>query len=213
AGRGRSCCGPRGRLRGWASGVSVLYPKPVPPPPGKPSRASRPGLARTIMTDRQLHLLSPYRLPTSYPLQLAADETAAWLNGYAALWHPAALAGAAQPPQPSNSYDHDTPGTGFVYAVPQGPHLYQPDDWADRARAPPLRLGVLTRLGDPRPAAPGCRVAGVARGRRPGHALGVRRDAGAPRGRGPGAVRGAEGEGALRPAGECRPVLRVVPRP
>jgi hypothetical protein len=87
------------------------------------------------MTDRQLHLLSPYRLPTSYPLQLAADETAAWLNGYAALWHPAALAGAAQPPQPSNSYDHDTPGTGFVYSVPQGPHLYQPDDWADRAKA------------------------------------------------------------------------------
>ena len=32
-------------------------------------------------------------------------------------------------------YDHDTPGTGFVYAVPQGPHLYQPDDWADRAKA------------------------------------------------------------------------------
>lgn len=87
------------------------------------------------MTDRQLHLLSPYRLPTSYPLQLAADETAAWLNGYAALWHPAALAGAAQPPQPSNSYDHDTPGPGFVYSVPQGPHLYQPDDWAERATA------------------------------------------------------------------------------
>ena len=87
------------------------------------------------MTDRQLHLLSPYRLPTSYPLQLAADETAAWLNGYAALWHPAALAGAGQPPQVANSYDHDTPGTGFVYAVPQGPHLYQPDDWADRAKA------------------------------------------------------------------------------
>src|SRR4051812_20125711 len=87
------------------------------------------------MTDRQLHLLSPYRLPTSYPLQLAADETAAWLHGYAALWHPAARAGPPHPPQPSNSYDHATPGAGFVYSVPQGPHLYQPDDWADRARA------------------------------------------------------------------------------
>ncbi|MBY0514402.1 MAG: hypothetical protein K2P78_10875 [Gemmataceae bacterium] len=84
------------------------------------------------MTDRQLHLLSPYRLPTSYPLQLSGDEPAAWLNGYAALWHPAALAGAAQPPQASNSYDHDTPTAGFLYAVPQGPHLYQPDDWNDR---------------------------------------------------------------------------------
>ena len=53
------------------------------------------------MTDRQIHLLSPYRLPTSYPLQLTGDEAAAWLNGYLALWHPAALAGAAQPPQAS----------------------------------------------------------------------------------------------------------------
>ncbi|MDB5311655.1 MAG: hypothetical protein JWO38_5857 [Gemmataceae bacterium] len=87
------------------------------------------------MTDRQLHLLSPYRLPTSYPLQLTGDEAAAWLNGYLALWHPAALAGATQPPQVSNTYDHDTPGPGFVYCVPQGPHLYQPDDWADRVAA------------------------------------------------------------------------------
>lgn len=87
------------------------------------------------MTDRQLHLLSPYRLPTSYPLQLTGDEAAAWLNGYLALWHPVALAGAAQPPQVSNTYDHDTPGPGFVYSVPQGPHLYQPDDWADRVKA------------------------------------------------------------------------------
>ncbi len=88
------------------------------------------------MSDRQLHLLSPYRLPTSYPLQLSGEEAAAWLNGYAALWHPAALVGATQPPQASNSYDHDTPGEDCLFAVPQGPHLYQPDDWSDRvARA------------------------------------------------------------------------------
>src|SRR4051812_48977071 len=78
-----------------------------------------------VMSDRQIHLLSPYRLPTSYPLTLTGDEAAAWLNGYAALWHPAVLAGSAQPPAASNSYDHDNPGSGFVYAVPQGPHLYQ----------------------------------------------------------------------------------------
>ena len=42
--------------------------------------------------DRQLHLLSSYRLATSYPLQQTADEVAAWLNCLAALWHPAALA-------------------------------------------------------------------------------------------------------------------------
>jgi hypothetical protein len=71
-------------------------------------------------------------MPTSYPLQLAADEVAAWLNGYAALWHPAALAGANQPPQASVSYDHDTPTPGFIYCTPRGPHLFQPDDWRDR---------------------------------------------------------------------------------
>jgi hypothetical protein len=81
------------------------------------------------MSDRQLHLLSAARMPTSYPLQLAADEVAAWLNGYAALWHPAALAGASQPPQASVSYDHDIPTPGFIYCTPRGPHLFQPDDW------------------------------------------------------------------------------------
>src|SRR3954467_3348242 len=82
--------------------------------------------------ERQLHLLSSYRLATSYPLQQTADEVAAWLNGYVALGPPAALAGAAQPPQASNTYDHDMPRTGFVYGVPEGPHLFQPDNWNDR---------------------------------------------------------------------------------
>jgi hypothetical protein len=82
--------------------------------------------------ERQLHLLSSYRLATSYPLQQTADEVAAWLNGYAALWHPAALVGATQPPAASSSYDHDNPRTGFVYGVPEGPHLFQPDNWNDR---------------------------------------------------------------------------------
>jgi hypothetical protein len=82
--------------------------------------------------ERQLHLLSSYRLATSYPLQQTPDEVAAWLNGYVALWHPAALAGAAQPPQASSSYDHDNPRPGFVYCVPDGPHLFQPDNWNDR---------------------------------------------------------------------------------
>jgi hypothetical protein len=84
------------------------------------------------MPDRQSHLLSASRMPTSYPLQLAADEVAAWLNGYAALWHPAALAGATQPPQASVSYDHDSPRPGAIYCTPRGPHLFQPDDWRDR---------------------------------------------------------------------------------
>ncbi|MBA4190040.1 MAG: hypothetical protein C0467_18805 [Planctomycetaceae bacterium] len=92
-----------------------------------------PPIAKTTpMSDRQLHLLSASRMPTSYPLQLSADETAAWIHGYMALWHPAALAGASQPPQASVSYDHDTPRPGAVYCTPRGPHLFQPDDWRNR---------------------------------------------------------------------------------
>src|SRR6266536_2324073 len=49
------------------------------------------------MNARQLILLSPYRLPTQSTLYLGDDEVAAFLNGYAALWHPAALALALPP--------------------------------------------------------------------------------------------------------------------
>ncbi|OWK45034.1 hypothetical protein [Fimbriiglobus ruber] len=80
----------------------------------------------------EAHLLSPYRPPTSYPVSLSADETAAWLNGYFALWHPAVLARIGRVPAAASSYDHDSPGEGNVYVVPEGPHLYQPDDWATR---------------------------------------------------------------------------------
>jgi hypothetical protein len=118
------------------------------------------------MSDRQIHLLSASRMPTSYPLQLAADEVAAWLNGYAALWHPAALAGAVQPPQASVSYDHDSPRPGAIYCTPRGPHLFQPDDWrtrvemapatvfdstADRAETTQNLLDALKVEGEPNP--------------------------------------------------------------
>src|SRR5262249_52329881 len=56
----------------------------------QPAPARRP--SELPMSDRQLHLLSPYRLPTSYPLQLSGDEVSSWLNGYAALSHPRAVA-------------------------------------------------------------------------------------------------------------------------
>src|SRR5690349_11695221 len=92
------------------------------------------------MAERQLHLLSASRMPTSYPLQLAAEEVAAWLNGYAALWHPAALVGSSQPPQASVSYDHDAPTPGFIYSTPRGPHLFQSDDWRDRVLHAPATV-------------------------------------------------------------------------
>jgi hypothetical protein len=84
------------------------------------------------MPARGLFLLSPYRPPTSYPVSLSASEAAAWLNAYAALWHPAALERAEALPQPASAYDHDSPQDDALYAVPQGPHLYQPDDWTLR---------------------------------------------------------------------------------
>jgi hypothetical protein len=86
------------------------------------------------MTARQLFLLSPYRPPTSYPVSLSAEESAAWLHGYLALWHPAALAGAVLPPAAASAYDHNVPIANAVYALAQGPSLYLPDGWAESVR-------------------------------------------------------------------------------
>lgn len=81
---------------------------------------------------RESYLLSPYRPPTSYPVTLTPDEATAWLAGYFALWHPAALHGLTRPPHLASAYDHDLPATAAIYVVPEGPHLYQPDDWPAR---------------------------------------------------------------------------------
>src|SRR5262249_2353214 len=93
---------------------------------------------------RELILLSPYTPPTNYPLSLGADETAAWLHAWSALWHPAAIAGAVGPPRVASPYDHEQPTAGHLYAVPESPPLYLPDDWDDRVRhggAAPCRSG------------------------------------------------------------------------
>lgn len=84
---------------------------------------------------REAFLLSPYRPPTSYPVTLTPEEASAWLAGYFALWHPAVLKNLSKPPQAASSYDHDQPAEGCIYAVPEGPHIYQPDDWMDRVKA------------------------------------------------------------------------------
>src|SRR5260370_15857294 len=86
------------------------------------------------MTPRSAFLLSPYALPTDHALMLADAEMAAWLNGYLALWHPAILAGAEGPPKQASAYDHETPTAGAVYALPEAPELYQPDDWKQRIK-------------------------------------------------------------------------------
>ncbi len=87
------------------------------------------------MSERQLILLSPYRLPTQHALVLNGDEMAAWMNGYSALWHPTALWNAEGPPRVDGPYDNEVPKPGQIYAVPETPPLVLPDDWEQRARA------------------------------------------------------------------------------
>lgn len=81
---------------------------------------------------RELILLSPYRLPTQHTLMLNADDVACFLNGCLALWHPEAVRGAASPPKIASPYDHEQPSAEHIYAVPESPPLFLPDDWEQR---------------------------------------------------------------------------------
>src|SRR5690242_11056691 len=86
------------------------------------------------MNPRQLTMLSPYRLPTDTTLYMGDEEIGAILNGYAALWHPAALVGAAGLPRLASSSDHDEPAADQVYCQPDNPPLMFAEDWDQRAR-------------------------------------------------------------------------------
>jgi alpha-mannosidase len=87
------------------------------------------------MNPRQALLLSTYRLPTESTLYLGDEEVAAYLNGYAALWHPAALAVCQGLPHVAAPHDHEEAGGDFLFAVPDNPPLGLVDDWEDKARA------------------------------------------------------------------------------
>src|SRR5580704_8139188 len=84
------------------------------------------------MNPRELILLSPYRFPTQNALYLGDDDVAAFLNGYSALWHPAAVMGSDKPPRVASPYDHEQPTAGHLYAVPETPTPMLPDDWHKR---------------------------------------------------------------------------------
>jgi len=86
------------------------------------------------MSAHELVLLSPYRFPGQYSLVLGPEDMAAWLNGFSVLWHPGLLWGAKGPPRVEQSYDHENPQPGFVYALPEAPPLYLPDDWDERVK-------------------------------------------------------------------------------
>src|SRR4051794_27835421 len=82
----------------------------------------------------ELVLLSPYRYPAHSALTLANEDMAAWLNGFTALWHPALLWQAKGPPRCDAPYDHEQPKPGHVYALPESPPSYLPEDWEQRVR-------------------------------------------------------------------------------
>ncbi len=87
------------------------------------------------MTQHELILLSPYRLPGKSSLQLSNEDMTAWLNAYTALWHPALLWNAKGPPRVDAQYDHEQPRGGVVYVLPESPPLYLAEDWEQRVRS------------------------------------------------------------------------------
>src|SRR5438105_3307708 len=86
------------------------------------------------MTPRELIVLSPYRVPAKDSLMLGEEDVASFLNAYLSLWHPLALRGAAEPPRVASPYDYDNPVAGHVYAIPESPPVFLPDDWDERVR-------------------------------------------------------------------------------
>src|SRR5262245_55651818 len=87
------------------------------------------------MKPHQLLLLSTYRLPSDRVLSLGHQEAPPFLNGYLALWHPAALACAAALPQVASPHDHETPAAEHLYVVPDCPPNTVADNFPEEARA------------------------------------------------------------------------------
>src|SRR5437763_8891233 len=88
-----------------------------------------------MSASHELVLLSPYRYPAQNSLTLATEDMASWLNGITALWHPAVLWQAKAPPRCEAPYDHEQPRAGCIYALPESPPSYLPEDWEERVRA------------------------------------------------------------------------------
>jgi hypothetical protein len=86
------------------------------------------------MNTHELVLLSPYRFPAQYAMTMSDEDMAAWLNGFTALWHPALLWQAKGAPRCEATYDHEQPKPGHIYALPETPPAYLPDDWEVRVK-------------------------------------------------------------------------------
>src|SRR5207249_1234148 len=92
------------------------------------------GISRSNCMNRQAILLSTYRLPTESTLYLGDEEVAAYLNGYTALWHPAALAVCTGLPLVAAPHEHEEPAGAYLFAVPDNPPSELVDDWEGKAR-------------------------------------------------------------------------------
>src|SRR5262249_24329378 len=55
-------------------------------------------------------------------------------NGYTALWHPALLWQATEPPRVATPYDHETPKPATIYVLPDSPPNYLPENWRERVQ-------------------------------------------------------------------------------
>jgi hypothetical protein len=86
------------------------------------------------MNTHELVLLSPYKFPAQYSMTMSDEDMAAWLNAFTVLWHPAVLWQAKGAPRCEATYDHETPKPGYIYALPDSPPAYLPDDWEARVR-------------------------------------------------------------------------------
>ncbi|HZZ80622.1 MAG TPA: hypothetical protein VFE62_19115 [Gemmataceae bacterium] len=106
------------------------------------------------MNTHDLVLLSPYRFPAQYAMTMSDEDMASWLNAFTALWHPALLWQSKAPPRCEATYDHEQPKAGHIYALPESPPAYLPDDWEERVRqagaivfkATPDRQATLANL-------------------------------------------------------------------
>jgi hypothetical protein len=79
------------------------------------------------MNARRLILLSPYKIPTQSSLYVGDEEVAAFLNGLAALWHPAALALTIPDPKPVVPENTEAPAGEIG-----------PDDYTPPEEDPPI---------------------------------------------------------------------------
>jgi hypothetical protein len=106
------------------------------------------------MSEHELVLLSPYRYPAQYAMTMSDEDMASWLNGFTALWHPGVLWQSKGLPRCEATYDHEQPKAGFIYALPETPDAYLPENWQDLVRqngavvfkATPDRAATLANL-------------------------------------------------------------------